>query len=46
MDFALVVVLRPFLYIAFYLCVVYWLVRLAWKLIPPGKVKEFLFRRR
>lgn len=45
MDIALMAVLRPFLYLALYVLVIYWLVRLAWKLIPPGKVKNFLFRR-
>jgi hypothetical protein len=40
------VLLKPFLYLFFYLAVVYWLMRLAWKLIPDGKVKRFLFRRR
>jgi hypothetical protein len=46
METALLAVLRPFLYLALYALVVFWLLKLAWKLIPDGKVKTFLFKRR
>ena len=46
MELALLVVLRPFIYIALYVGVIYWILRLAWKHIPNGRVKTFLFKRR
>ncbi len=46
MDFALAILLRPLLYLLLWVCVIYWLLKLAWKLIPDGKVKTFLFKRR
>ena len=45
-GFALVVLLRPILYIVFYVLVIYWLMKLLWRIIPDGKVKTFLFKRR
>lgn len=42
----LVALLKPVLYLVFYLAVVYWIMRGLWAIIPDGKVKEFLFRRR
>jgi hypothetical protein len=46
MELALLVFLRPFLYLAFYITVVYWIMRLIWKLMPDGKLKQILFKRR
>jgi hypothetical protein len=46
MDIPLLVVARPFLYLALYVLVIYWLLKLAWRLIPEGRVKTFLFKRR
>lgn len=46
MEIALLAVLRPFVYVALYVLVIYWLLKLAWNLIPDGKVKTFLFKRR
>lgn len=45
-TFWLVALLKPLLYLVFYVCCVYWLLLLAWKLIPDGKIKTFLFKRR
>ena len=45
MDFLLIAVLKPVLYLVFYICVIYWIMRWLWKVIPDGKVKRFLFRR-
>ena len=42
---ALAILLRPFLYLLLWVLVIYWLVRLAWRLIPPGKLKNLLFKR-
>jgi hypothetical protein len=41
---ALAIALRPIATIVVFLLIVYPLKRLAWKLIPPGKIKDFLFR--
>lgn len=46
MEVALLAGLRPILYLVLYVTVIYWLLRLAWKLIPDGKIKTFLFKRR
>lgn len=40
------VLARPFLYVILYLCFVYWIAKGFWKIIPPGRLKNFLFRRR
>ena len=44
--FLLVALLKPMLYFALYVGVIYWLVKLAWSLIPDGRLKAFLFKRR
>ena len=46
MDFALAILLRPLLYLILWVVVIYWLLRLFWAIIPDGKVKTFLFKRR
>jgi len=46
MEWALAVLLKPIFYFVFYVLVIHWLVKLAWKAIPDGKVKRFLFKRR
>jgi len=46
MELALVVLLRPFLYLLLFAGVVYWVMKFLWWLIPDGKVKTFLFKRR
>lgn len=46
MELALVVLLRPFLYLLLFAGVVYWVMKLVWWLLPDGKVKTFLFKRR
>lgn len=46
MDFALIALLKPILYIALYVFVIHWILKFFWKIIPDGKLKEFLFRRR
>ncbi len=45
MDVALVVLLRPFLYLFLYVVAVYWIAKLIFRLLPPGKLRDFLFRR-
>ena len=40
------VLLKPFLYLFLFAGVVYWIMKLLWKIIPDGRVKEFLFKRR
>jgi hypothetical protein len=42
----LVALLRPFLYIALYVFVIFWVMKWLWRVIPDGKVKTFLFKRR
>ena len=37
---------RPFLSAALYLLLVWWIARILWEVIPPGKIKSFLFKRR
>lgn len=46
MDVFLLGLLRPILFLVLWVCVVYWITRLVWKLIPDGKLKTFLFKRR
>jgi len=46
MTFALAALLKPLLYLVLYACVVYWIQLALWKLLPDGKVKTFLFKRR
>lgn len=46
MELALMAFLRPFLYLLLYVTVVYWIMRLVWKLMPDGKIKRALFKRR
>ena len=46
MELALLVLLRPLVYLALFAGVVYWVMKLLWKIIPDGKVKTFLFKRR
>ena len=38
--------LRPFLFLALWVCVVYWIMRAVCNWLPDGKVKTFLFKRR
>lgn len=38
--------LRPFIFLVLWVGVVYWIARLLFLLIPDGKVKTFLFKRR
>lgn len=45
-ETAVDVVLRPFLYIAILIFAVYPLMWMAWWLIPAGKLKDELFRKR
>lgn len=45
MDFAIAVLLRPFLYLILWVLVIYWVSRLIWKMLPPGNVRDLLFRR-
>jgi len=45
-DLAAAIVLRPFLYLLLLAGVVYWLMKLAWKMLPAGKVRTFLFTKR
>lgn len=42
----LVALLRPLLYLVFYALVIHWVMRFLWRVIPNGKVKTFLFKRR
>jgi len=46
MEVALLVAARPFLYLLLYALVVYWILKLLWRVIPDGKIKRFLFKRR
>ena len=46
MELAALIVLRPFIYIALYLGIIYWILRYLWRIIPDGKIKTFLFKRR
>lgn len=46
MELGLAVLLRPFLYLILYALVIYWVLRFLWRVIPDGKVKTFLFKRR
>ena len=41
----LAALLRPVLYIVLYVTVIYWLLKLAAKWIPEGRIKQFLFKR-
>jgi hypothetical protein len=43
---AVMAFLRPVLYLILWVCVIYWVKLFLWKIIPNGKVKEFLFKRR
>ena len=43
---ALLGLLRPFIALLLYGVVVYWIARLLWRIIPNGRVKTFLFKRR
>lgn len=46
MELAAAVLIRPFLYVLLYVAIVYWVAKLIWILMPPGKIRDFLFRRR
>lgn len=46
MSLFLLTVLRPFLAGALWLLGAWWIARILWEVIPPGKVKSFLFKRR
>ena len=46
MEFLLVALLRPLLYLLLFAGVVFWIMKFLWWLIPDGKVKTFLFKRR
>lgn len=46
MELALVVLLKPFIYIALYVLVIFWIMKWLYRIIPDGKVKTFLFKRR
>lgn len=46
MSAFLVAVARPLLYLFIYSVAVYWIAKLLWKIIPDGKVKRFLWKRR
>ena len=46
MDMAIAILLRPFAYLLLFVCVVYWVMKFLWKIIPDGPVKTFLFKRR
>lgn len=46
MELALLVLLRPFIYLALFGLVVFWIMKFLWWLIPDGKVKTFLFKNR
>lgn len=37
---------RPFIAAALYLLLVWWIARVLWEIIPAGRVKSFLFKRR
>ena len=37
---------RPIIAAALYLLVVWWVARILWEVIPEGRVKSFLFKRR
>jgi hypothetical protein len=41
---AVVIAIRPIFAMIVFAAIIYPLKRLAWKLIPPGKIKDFLFR--
>jgi len=43
MELALIVLLRPVLYLALFAGVIYWVMRLVWRVLPSGKTKELLF---
>ncbi len=45
-DLILLVWLRPFLYVLLMGLVVYWIARFIYWIMPAGKIKDFLFRRR
>ncbi len=46
MDGFWIALARPLLYLVLYVCVVYWIAKFFWWLIPDGKIKRFLFKRR
>lgn len=43
MDLALMVVLRPLIYLVLFAGVIYWVMRLVWKVLPDSKFKRFIF---
>lgn len=42
----LVALVRPLLYLFVWCVAVYWIAKLLYKIIPDGKVKRFLWKRR
>ena len=46
MDLVLLAVLRPLLFLLLWGVVVYWIAAGLYKIIPDGRIKSFLFRRR
>jgi len=46
MELALLVIFKPLLYIVLYVLVIFWILKWLFKVIPDGKIKTFLFKRR
>jgi hypothetical protein len=41
-----IALMRPILYLVLYCLFVYWIAKAIWHLMPEGRIKSFLFKRR